>query len=263
VLLIKGGFVAVAWAGLAFGLAWCVRSQARSWPVTGALLFGSEQPADLDDEDAIDLRFRAFVAGVLAVVVGALAFPELVRGASMGRLVLTLLLVLPLVTIALAAIADVAARLLARRAVRIEATPDDGDADDEATGPLLDLVEEARLEVQQASARVTDPNLQAALDALRETLDEHAVAAREGEDAPEVRARVLGVTALARTCAEAEGHEAVRLLGVRPDAGGDEVAAVCRALLPIYSGPAALTGVDPSRGAALEAAAARLSRRAA
>lgn len=253
-VLVKGGFVAVAWAGLAFGLSWCARDQLRSWPVTGALLFGAEQGAD---DDGVDLRFRAFVVGVLAVVVGALAFPEVVRGASTGRLALTLLLALPLVTIALAAAADLGARLLDRRA----AAP--ARADDDETAPLLDLLEEARLEVQQAAARVTDPNLQAALDALRETLDEHAVAARDGEDAPDLRSRVLGVTALARTCAEAEGHEAVRLLGVRPDAAGDEVAAVCRALLPIYRGPAALGGVDPSRGDALEAAAARLARRAA
>lgn len=257
-LLVKGGFVALAWAGLAFGLAWSTRGQARPWPVTGALLFGPEQ---LDEEDAVDLRFRAFVAGVLAVVVGALAFPEVVRGVATGRLILTLLLVLPLVTIALAAAADLGARLLAPPAARPASGP--ARADDDGAAPLLDLVEEARLEVQQAAARVSDPNLQAALDALRETLDEHAVAAREGEDAPDLRARVLGVTALARTCAEAEGHEAVRLLGVRPDAGGDEVEAVCRALLPIYRGPAALGGVDPSRGAALEAAAARLARRAA
>lgn len=254
-VLVKGGFVAVAWAGLAFGLSWCAREQGRSWPVTGALLFGAEQAAG--DEGAVDLRFRAFVVGVLAVIVGALAFPEVARGASTGRLVLTLLLALPLVTIALAAAADLATRLAGRSAV----APGRGEDDDE-TAPLLDLVEEARLEVQQAAARVTDPNLQAALDALRETLDEHAVAARDGEDAPDLRSRVLGVTALARTCAEAEGHEAVRLLGVRPDAAGDEVAAVCRALLPIYRGPAALGGVDPSRGDALEAAAAAIARRA-
>jgi hypothetical protein len=136
ILLLKGAFVALASAGLAAGLAWSARGEPRSWPVTGALLLGSDRttrprsglersspplaghsgdhgsaaqvaaarrgfgpPAD----DEVDLRFRAFLAGVLAVIVGALVFPDAVRGLATARLVLGLALALPLVTALLAA----------------------------------------------------------------------------------------------------------------------------------------------------------------
>lgn len=260
-LVLKGGFVVLASAGLAAGLAWSAAGMARAWPVTGALLLGPDD----DVEGGVDLRFRAFVAGALLVVAGALAFPEAVRGAGVVRLALGLALVLPLVTLALAAAADLASRAAAARralgptALEVAAT----DPEAERAAPLDDLLEEARLELREASGRVTDAHLLAALEALREALDEYALAAAEDPEPAELRARVRGVTALARTCVEAEGQEAVRLLGVRSDAAPEEVASVCRALVPLYRGPAALPGVDPARAEALEAAAARLARRAA
>lgn len=262
-LVLKGGFVVLASAGLAAGLAWSAAGMARAWPVTGALLLGPDD----DVEGEVDLRFRAFVAGALLVVAGALAFPDAVRGAGVVRLALGLALVLPLVTLALAAAADLASRAAAaRRALALGPATLEvaaGEPDAERGDSLDDLLEEARLELREASGRVTDAHLLAALEALREALDEYALAAAEDPAPAELRARVRGVTALARTCVEAEGQEAVRLLGVRPDAAPEEVASVCRALVPLYRGPAALPGVDPARAEALEAAAARLGRRAA
>jgi hypothetical protein len=235
ILLLKGAFVALATAGLALGLAWCARSEPRPWPVTGALLLGADPDADAE----VDLRFRAFLAGVLAV-----------------RLVLTLALALPLITAAIAALADVAARALPRA--------EDDERDDAAVPPategprLTDLLEEARLEVRDATGRVTDPHLQAALEALGEALGEYAVDAPDGGDA---RARVLGVIALARTCVDAEERRAAELLGVLPDATAEQVAAVRDALVSIYRGPAALPGADPRRAEALDEAVARRARR--
>ncbi len=273
-LVLKAGFVALASAGLAAGLAWssATAGRTRPWPVTGSLLLGP----DGDRDDEVDLRFRAFAAGALLVVLWALAFPEALRGAGVVRLALGLGLVLPLVTLALSAAADLAARVVAARRPRVTltvrsasraqgadldasagASAEGSGADDDA--PLDDLVEEARLELREASSRVSGAHLRAAIEALRDALDDYALA--EPDD--ETRERVRGVTALARTCVEAEGQEAVRLLGVRADADADEVATVCRALLPLYRGPAALPGVDPARAAALERAAAKLTRRAA
>lgn len=266
-LVLKGGFVALASAGLAFGLAWSGAGQAGPWPVTGALLLGGDE-----DRDEVDLRFRTFAAGALVVVVAALAFPDALRGAGVIRLALALALALPLVTLLLAAAADLAARAVAARQARAGVTLEvadragaSSDAEDDAEdrASIDDLLEEARLELREASTRVTRGSLQAAIEALREALDDYAVAAGADDASPELRARVRGVAALARTCAEAEGQDAVRLLGVRPEATPDEVASVCRALLPLYRGPAALPGVDPARAEALEAAAARLTRRAA
>lgn len=269
-LVLKAGFIALASVGLAAGLAWSSAGAGRTrpWPVTGGLLLGP----DGDRDDEVDLRFRAFAAGALLAVLWALAFPEALRGAGVVRLALGLGLVLPLVTLALAAAADLAGRVVAARRPRVTLTvrsesPAPGadlDADAAAPGanddaPLDDLVEEARLELREASSRVSGAHLRAAIEALRDALDDYALA--EPDD--ETRDRVRGVTALARTCVEAEGQEAVRLLGVRADADADEVASVCRALLPLYRGPAALPGVDPARAAALERAAAKLTRRAA
>lgn len=251
ILLLKGAFVALATAGLALGLAWSARGEPRSWPVTGALLLGSDPEAD----DEVDLRFRAFLAGVLAVIVGALVFPDAVRGLATARLVLGLALALPIVTALLAALADVVARALQRRA----AADVPAATQDERT-PLADLLEEARLEVRDASSRVTDPHLQAALEALGEALGEYAVDDREGGD---LRVRVLGVIALARTCVDAEQRHAAELLGVRPDATAAQVVAVRDALVSIYRGPAALPGVDPAHAEALDAAVARRARLAA
>lgn len=270
-LMLEGAFVAATSAGLAAGLAWSAAGRPGPWPVTGALLLGPD-----DGQDEVDLRFRAFAAGAVVVVVAALTFQEAVRGAGLVRMALALALVLPVATVLLAAAADVGARLLgawrARRAVTLEVAPttaDDTAADDpdddapEAGASLDDLIEEARLELREASTRVRRGHLQSALEALREVLDEYAVAAGMDGASPALRARVRGVAALARTCAEAEGQEALQLLGVRPDATPQEVAAVCRALVPLYRGPGALPGVDPARADALEAAAARLTRRAA
>jgi hypothetical protein len=221
VLVLKLGFVALSALGLAGALAWQARDAGRPWAVTGALLLGP------DEDDEVDLRFRAFASGTLVVIIIALAFQDAVRGAGAARVALTLALVLPLLTALLAALADLGARALERRAVAAE------------PGALDDIIEEARLEVSGASGRVTDPNLLAALDALG--------------------ARVLGVAALARTCADVEAREAIRLLGVREHASAEEIAAVCRALLPIYRGEAALPGIDAARGDAISAAARRLA----
>ncbi|MCO5171586.1 MAG: hypothetical protein M9894_35230 [Planctomycetes bacterium] len=248
-MLLEGGFVVLAWAGLAGALAWCARPPGGAWPVTGALLLGPEEE---EARDAPDLRFRAFAAGVLLIVCLALAFPGAARGASLVQVAVVLAVALPLVTVSLTAAADLAGRALAARG----AAPADA-------GALADLLEEARLEVQAATARVACPHLQAALEALGEALDEYALAARRPGASPDLAARVRGVAALARTCAEAEGQEARRLLGLSPDATPDDAAAVCGALLPLYRGAGALRGVDPARAGALEAALVRLDRRAA
>jgi hypothetical protein len=275
-LLLRAGFVTVTALGLALALAWSARDERRGWAVTGALLLGErggERGGD-DRADEVDLRFRAFLAGVLAVVVTALVFPDAVRGAAAVRLVLGLCLVLPLVTLVLSALADLGLRIAA--ALPAGAVPalvgsgaDEGeDVDDEpradgALAGLDDLLEEARLEVQEAGARVVDPQLQAALEALREALDEYARCAAAPGASGELRARVQGVTTLARACADVEARDATRLLGVRAGAGRDEVEGVLRALVPLYRGPGALAGADPAHAAALEAAAAQLIDRAA
>lgn len=259
-MLLEGGFAVVAWAGLAVALAWSAREvgAAGAWPVTGALLLGPDD----DEAGAPDLRFRAFAAGVLLVVTLALAFPTAVRGAPAGQVVAVLVVALPLLTASLAAAADLAGRALAarRRAAVVDTGAVGAAGAAGAEGSLADLLEEARLELQEATARVVCPHLQAALEALGEALDDYALAARRPDAGPDLRARVRGVAALARTCAEAEGQEARRLLGLTPDAGPDEAAALCRALLPLYRGEGALPGVDPARARALEAAADRVSR---
>ncbi len=122
-------------------------------------------------------------------------------------------------------------------------------------------VDRARSALASVRSAADEPALLAALDALEEAVDVYARDLGSPGESQALRARLAGVVTLARTCggAAADDHAARAALGAAPAATPAEVWALADALTPLYAGPTALPGADPTRAAALEAAAARLA----
>jgi len=245
----------------AAALAVASRARARRWAAVEGLVLGAGGRA------GVDLRFAALAGAVVTELAVVVACREAARAADPVALAFALLLALPVVGVAQAALADLARPWVARMGRRAPAAHDDGH--EEAAVQLeqrdqldqLDLLlDRARAEVESARAQVTDAARAATLDALVETIGDYGAARDDlsGAGGDALRGHVWGVIALARSCVADEAREAARTLGVRPDAPAPEIRAVVTALGRIYAGPEALPGTSRERAAELEAAAERL-----
>ena len=238
--LAAGGSGLIAGVGV-LATAWAARGGSRRWPAVTALLLGAEEAGVRGDP-----RFCA-LAGALATGVSALVLLPPLVALSSGQRGFALLLGAPLGALALAALADLFARLgfWQRRVARAAQTSE-----------LGELLERARAQVALA-ARHMGAERRDTVDELGASLEDYAQRLARGE-VEELAERIEDVIALARSCLLAEGREAASVLGVSPDASPAEARAIYQAMTRLYRGPEALPGVDPAKLDELAAAFARL-----